>query len=403
MIIFFCFSRTPILTYVTAHVHPHLNQHETIHKIMVPEDLPALPSNSLVPLSGSLASYVDGKLENHFNTTSKSKPLDDITAPNKTTVTEQQSKIRVKANGSILPNKALDKTDSNSNSNARKLSHPRIKYSGVKNAIKTSNIPPSTPNKVDKINEDDSHKHPELTSPLNLDKLFPNVMSEGVSFVQHSHAARAVSGEVDDLSHYADIDDIELPDGSKIGYPTDIKRFVNILPNINNHNAHDSPILPILPIPSHHLNSNFGRTEPEPWAFNPTGNLVRKEPLPTSLPRLSFSSDTCDFTPPSAGGTSGVASVDDSLEIYSCRHCGKTYRWKSTLRRHENDECGDKKPAHECPYCPYKAKQRGNLGVHVRKHHINQPQLETRRKKRSTFERSEKSARCGAKIGSKQK
>ena len=68
---------------------------------------------------------------------------------------------------------------------------------------------------------------------------------------------------------------------------------------------------------------------------------------------------------------------------FACRHCGKKYRWKSTLRRHENVECGGKAPAYECPYCDYKAKQRGNLGVHVRKHHAEMPQLETRRKRHS--------------------
>lgn len=64
------------------------------------------------------------------------------------------------------------------------------------------------------------------------------------------------------------------------------------------------------------------------------------------------------------------ADLDQNAEAkFVCRHCGKRYRWKSTLRRHENVECGGKEPSHQCPYCPYKAKQRGNLGVHVRKHH----------------------------------
>lgn len=60
---------------------------------------------------------------------------------------------------------------------------------------------------------------------------------------------------------------------------------------------------------------------------------------------------------------------DDPSRHFECRHCGKKYRWKSTLRRHENVECGGKAPSHQCPYCSYKAKQRGNLGVHIRKHH----------------------------------
>ncbi|XP_068618580.1 longitudinals lacking protein-like isoform X1 [Battus philenor] len=63
---------------------------------------------------------------------------------------------------------------------------------------------------------------------------------------------------------------------------------------------------------------------------------------------------------------------DDGSRQFECRHCGKRYRWKSTLRRHENVECGGKAPAHQCPYCSYRAKQRGNLGVHIRKHHNNE-------------------------------
>lgn len=70
-------------------------------------------------------------------------------------------------------------------------------------------------------------------------------------------------------------------------------------------------------------------------------------------------------------------------KMFPCRHCGRKYRWKSTLRRHENDECGNKEPAHQCPYCPYKAKQRGNLGVHVRKHHSDKPKLESCRKRKT--------------------
>lgn len=39
------------------------------------------------------------------------------------------------------------------------------------------------------------------------------------------------------------------------------------------------------------------------------------------------------------------------------------------MRRHEQVECGGKEPMFLCPYCPYRAKQKGNLGVHIRKHH----------------------------------
>ncbi|XP_062710955.1 longitudinals lacking protein, isoforms F/I/K/T-like [Aedes albopictus] len=79
-----------------------------------------------------------------------------------------------------------------------------------------------------------------------------------------------------------------------------------------------------------------------------------------------------------------VSDTDDSeMRQYICRHCGKRYRWKSTLRRHENVECGGKEAMHQCPYCTYRAKQRGNLGVHIRKHHADMPQLESRRKSKN--------------------
>ncbi|XP_022118235.2 longitudinals lacking protein isoform X1 [Pieris rapae] len=82
-------------------------------------------------------------------------------------------------------------------------------------------------------------------------------------------------------------------------------------------------------------------------------------------------------------------SSDDASRQFECRHCGKRYRWKSTLRRHENVECGGKAPAHQCPYCSYRAKQRGNLGVHIRKHHNTEWYLyasnKVRRNKKTTI------------------
>lgn len=61
-------------------------------------------------------------------------------------------------------------------------------------------------------------------------------------------------------------------------------------------------------------------------------------------------------------------SIKDPVE-YSCQHCGKLYKWKSTMRRHERVECGGKEPTFQCEFCPYKAKQKGNLRVHAKKHH----------------------------------
>lgn len=53
---------------------------------------------------------------------------------------------------------------------------------------------------------------------------------------------------------------------------------------------------------------------------------------------------------------------------FCCQHCGNRYKWKSTLRRHERVECGGKEPTFKCEFCPYKAKQKGNLRVHLKKH-----------------------------------
>ncbi|KQS62913.1 longitudinals lacking protein isoform X3 [Drosophila erecta] len=101
-----------------------------------------------------------------------------------------------------------------------------------------------------------------------------------------------------------------------------------------------------------------------------------------------------EFTLSDYGGSSSNGSTTspngiglDGEPVYECRHCGKKYRWKSTLRRHENVECGGKEPSHQCPYCPYKSKQRGNLGVHVRKHHTDLPQLPSKRRSKYSMNR----------------
>lgn len=109
--------------------------------------------------------------------------------------------------------------------------------------------------------------------------------------------------------------------------------------------------------------------------------------------KIELLSSSADYSINSddAGGHAGGGGMDededsrsasDRLAPYKCRHCGKLYRWKSTLRRHETVECGGKAPSYGCPYCDYKAKQHGNLGVHVRKHHPNRPQLASRRHSR---------------------
>lgn len=105
---------------------------------------------------------------------------------------------------------------------------------------------------------------------------------------------------------------------------------------------------------------------------------------------LEYSLGDYGNTSPNDSASIGPTSIGpDGEPVYECRHCGKKYRWKSTLRRHENVECGGKEPSHQCPYCPYKSKQRGNLGVHVRKHHAHMPQLTSKRRSKYSLKGEE--------------
>lgn len=55
-----------------------------------------------------------------------------------------------------------------------------------------------------------------------------------------------------------------------------------------------------------------------------------------------------------------------SLEdkCFPCEECGRTYKHKKSLLMHRRFECG-KEAQFQCLYCPYKAKQKGNLKAHM--------------------------------------
>lgn len=177
------------------------------------------------------------------------------------------------------------------------------------------------------------------------------------------------SGMIDDLD-YSVIDDIELPD--------DVQ--VNFAESYSSKGAHGG-----------------GNTEDEEGDADDSQDAPK--PLPAkkqAKPQAKILNASMDDKYALLANTSimknfeytvneSVVSDGDDGEMrqYICRHCGKRYRWKSTLRRHENVECGGKEAMHQCPYCTYKAKQRGNLGVHIRKHHSDMPQLESRRKSKN--------------------
>ncbi|EDW28874.1 GL18716 [Drosophila persimilis] len=70
--------------------------------------------------------------------------------------------------------------------------------------------------------------------------------------------------------------------------------------------------------------------------------------------------------------------------VYECRQCGKKYRRLLCLRRHEKTECGNKEPAHQCPYCVHKSRQMGgNLRLHMLRHHRTLPQLPRQRRSKN--------------------
>lgn len=56
------------------------------------------------------------------------------------------------------------------------------------------------------------------------------------------------------------------------------------------------------------------------------------------------------------------------VSLYSCPDCGKSYMWKQGLNTHKRLHCG-KEPRFQCPHCPKRCYQRGNLDSHIRNVH----------------------------------
>ncbi|KAG8259304.1 hypothetical protein J6590_014773 [Homalodisca vitripennis] len=49
--------------------------------------------------------------------------------------------------------------------------------------------------------------------------------------------------------------------------------------------------------------------------------------------------------------------------LFPCRCCGKVYKHRTSLCKHQRYECG-KLPQFACPHCPYRAKQKGTMKSH---------------------------------------
>ena len=56
---------------------------------------------------------------------------------------------------------------------------------------------------------------------------------------------------------------------------------------------------------------------------------------------------------------------------YVCNGCGKSYKWRTSMVNHKRQECG-KEPQYQCPYCPKRTKQKGNLMQHIKSRHKNE-------------------------------
>lgn len=259
-------------------------------------------------------------------------------------------------------------------------SHPRIKYSGLKKSddmapliveavlpSNASNLSANTANILDI-----SGITPIMTAPLQ------QLSTITIPSQKNSQIINISSNDLSPAIKYADIDDIELPDGTKIGYPTEsemkrIQQHSQSSDSLNDSSAYTSNLAEKYSILAATALKNFDLSLNDSATLNQSnGTIITNNGSMNEVRSLMVS-----------GSNNESTDGDGSDELFACRHCGKKYRWKSTLRRHENDECGDKEPSHQCPYCPYKAKQRGNLGVHVRKHHANMPQLESRRKRKT--------------------
>lgn len=227
-----------------------------------------------------------------------------------------------------------------------KKSGIRIKYSGINNGKRIT--------EQNRIGAKD--KTPKLAPPI-PSAVIVNTKTGSKENMQVLSAVapktvKEHEASLDEGVKLADIDDIELLDGSKIGFTPDLK------PDAFEPNA--SLDTSIMSTASTELKPEF-KPELKPKLRKPMNNGKRRRIASSRHKKMK-------------------TKVEPNC-LYACRHCGKKYRWKSTLRRHENEECGDKEPRHGCPYCPYRAKQRGNLGVHVRKHHADKPELESKRKR----------------------
>ncbi|XP_004535757.2 uncharacterized protein LOC101461413 [Ceratitis capitata] len=223
--------------------------------------------------------------------------------------------------------------------------------------------------KVGNVQEDILNTNTGDNSTVNTisSKLLENLLRQrrlkSDNVQENTADADTMDGDDEDDSRYNDFDDIHLVENSKPNYNCSMPGLFQ--------SAAISSSSPKLNATS----ADYMSDDSQKFMMAAQAQALRH--LEYSLADIGHST----FGMIGNNDNSTQGSGNESTEPnYECRHCGKKYRWKSTLRRHESVECGGKEPSHQCPYCPYKSKQRGNLGVHVRKHHSDLPQLTSKRR-----------------------
>ena len=93
--------------------------------------------------------------------------------------------------------------------------------------------------------------------------------------------------------------------------------------------------------------------------------------LPSALQRWSWAasnlqSQSLQYMGYQRAGWSGRRgeSRNPRKDHFPCPQCGKVYTWKCSLSLHLRQECG-KEPQFQCPHCPHRTKQKGNLEKHI--------------------------------------
>ncbi|KAG8259383.1 hypothetical protein J6590_014853 [Homalodisca vitripennis] len=61
---------------------------------------------------------------------------------------------------------------------------------------------------------------------------------------------------------------------------------------------------------------------------------------------------------------SPVVLCTEAAGTHACDGCGRVYKYKRSLARHQRYECGTEQQF-PCPMCPYRAKQKCHLVTHT--------------------------------------